>query len=121
MTPKYFSININGNNNQTKNTRLAATKYRINQEIKFLYCKKINERLYHVHLESATYWNVMWQYIQTTINVQLDRTMDPIYHKLNKKLYAIQEHGTNNKNTMTTKHTFYACLVNLTQNLAKIK
>ena len=104
--------------------KLAANKYRINQEIKILYCKKqkLNERLYHVHLECAMYWNVTWQYIQTTINVQLDRMMDPIYHRFNKKLDAIQKHGTYNKNAMiTTKHTFCASLVDLIQNLARIK
>ena len=40
LTPKYINIKINGNNNQTRKNRLAAIKYRINQEIKFLYCKK---------------------------------------------------------------------------------
>ena len=40
MAPKCFRIKINGNNRQNRNTRVAATKYRINQEIKFIYCKK---------------------------------------------------------------------------------
>ena len=55
LTPKYFSIKNSRNNNQSKNTRLAAIKYRINQEIKFLYCKKqkLSERLYHVRLERS--------------------------------------------------------------------
>ena len=110
LTPKYFSIKINGDNKQTKNTRIAATRYRINQEIKFLYCKKqkLNELLYNIHLECAKYWNVTWQYVQSTINAQLDKMMDSIYQKLNKELDAIQKHESHNKNTKeTTKHTFY--------------
>jgi hypothetical protein len=57
LTAKYFSIKINGNNRQSRNTRIAPTRYRINQEIKFLYCKKqkLNEPLYKIHLECAKY------------------------------------------------------------------
>ena len=33
LTPKYFDIKINGNSIQTRNTRLAATRYRINREL----------------------------------------------------------------------------------------
>jgi hypothetical protein len=29
LTPKYFSIKINGNSRQNRNTRIAATRYRI--------------------------------------------------------------------------------------------
>jgi len=67
LTPKCFSIKINGNR-QSRNTRIAATRYRINHNIKFLYCKKqkLNELLYKIHLECVKYWNVTWQYIQTT-------------------------------------------------------
>jgi len=55
LTTKYIHIKINGNNMHTKNTKIAATKYRLNQEIKFLYCKKqkLNEKLYKIHLECA--------------------------------------------------------------------
>ena len=61
MTPKYFSIKINRNSRQNKNTRIAATKYRLNKEIKFLCCskQKLNELLYKTHLECAYYWNIM--------------------------------------------------------------
>jgi hypothetical protein len=47
LTPKYINIKINGSNQQCKNTRKAAVRCRINQEIKFLYCKKqrLNEQL----------------------------------------------------------------------------
>ena len=84
LMPKYFNIKINSNNQQTKKTRLAAIKYWINQEIKFLYCKKqtVNDKLYHIHLECITYLNTMWQYIQTTVDTQLDKMMDNVYHRL---------------------------------------
>jgi hypothetical protein len=40
LIPKYIHFKINGNNTQSKKTTIAATKYRFNQEIKFLYCNK---------------------------------------------------------------------------------
>ena len=40
LTPKYISIKINGNSRQCTNTVKIATRYRVNQEIKFLYIKK---------------------------------------------------------------------------------
>jgi hypothetical protein len=57
----------------------------MNQEIKILYCKqqKLNELLYNIHLESAKYWDVAWQYIQTAVNAQLDKLMKSIHQKLN--------------------------------------
>jgi ABC-type phosphate transport system substrate-binding protein len=53
LTPKYIHVKINGNNMHSKNNKIAATKYRLNQEIRFLYCKKqkLNEKLYKMHLE----------------------------------------------------------------------
>jgi hypothetical protein len=40
LMPKYIHIKINRNNTHSKNTKTAATKYRLNLEIKLLYCKK---------------------------------------------------------------------------------
>jgi hypothetical protein len=37
LTPNYITIRINGNNRQCQNTITAASLFRINQEIKFLY------------------------------------------------------------------------------------
>jgi hypothetical protein len=37
LTPKYIRM-VSGNNTQSKRTTTAASKHRINQEIKFLYC-----------------------------------------------------------------------------------
>jgi hypothetical protein len=40
LTPKCISIRVNGNNKQSLKTLQNATRFRINQEIKFLYIKK---------------------------------------------------------------------------------
>jgi hypothetical protein len=62
LTPKYANMKINRNNRQTRNTKQAATRYRINQELKFLYCEKqqLSRKLYYTHLECTKYWNVTW-------------------------------------------------------------
>jgi hypothetical protein len=39
VTPKYIRIKVGGSNTQSKRTTIAATKFTINQDIKFLYCK----------------------------------------------------------------------------------
>ena len=60
LTRNYISINKNGNNRQCLNTIKAATQYRLNQELKFLYTKKnqtLNERLCKIHLECASMWH----------------------------------------------------------------
>jgi hypothetical protein len=52
LTPKYISIWVNGKNKQSQKTLQNAIRYRINQEIKFLYIKKekLDEQLYNIHL-----------------------------------------------------------------------
>jgi hypothetical protein len=40
LSPKYIHIAVNGNNQKSLNTKNAAVKYRINQELKYLYKKK---------------------------------------------------------------------------------
>jgi hypothetical protein len=42
LTPNYISIKINGENSQCQRTIKAATQYRLNQELKFLYVKNKN-------------------------------------------------------------------------------
>jgi hypothetical protein len=100
LTLKYIHIKINGNNTQSKMTITAATKYRFNQEIKFLYRKKQNqnEQLYRTYLECTNNWNGVWHYTQTTTNSQLDKVIDTLYEKLNKKLDALQGHKPVNHN-----------------------
>jgi hypothetical protein len=59
LKPNYINIKINGEKSQNKTTTTNVIKYRINQEIKFLYCKKqnINQQLYRIHLKCAHYCN----------------------------------------------------------------
>jgi hypothetical protein len=47
------------------NNQRDATQYRINQEIKYLYNKKLklNEQLYKLHLECADNWPNTWPII----------------------------------------------------------
>jgi len=70
LTPKYISIKINDNSRQCTNTLKIATRYRINQEIKFLYIKKakLNQLLYTKHLECAAQWPTSWATIQKSID-----------------------------------------------------
>ena len=52
IKPKYINIKSKNNNTQDKRTTTMAIKYRINQELKFLYSKKqkLNTTLYKAHL-----------------------------------------------------------------------
>ena len=63
---------------QDKKTTINATRFRINQEIKFQYRKKqhLNQRLYYPHLEGAHHYNGLWQHIQEYIDEQISRLMD---------------------------------------------
>ena len=62
LTQTYINIHRNGNNKQCQRTKRAATQYRLNQEIKFLYTKKqkLNEQLYKLFLICADSWQNMW-------------------------------------------------------------
>jgi len=42
LTPNYINIRVNGNNTRSQKTKHTAIRYRINQELKFLYIKKNN-------------------------------------------------------------------------------
>jgi len=55
IKPNYINIRINGKSQQDKKTITNAIRFRINQEIKFLYQKKqhLNQQLYYKHLECA--------------------------------------------------------------------
>jgi hypothetical protein len=66
LKQNYINIKINGQKPQDKKTKINATRFRIDQEIKFLYRKKqhLNQRLYYLHLEGARHYNRMWQHIQ---------------------------------------------------------
>ena len=73
-------------------TTINAIRFRINQEIKFLYRKKqyLNHRLYYLHLDCAHKYNGMWQHIQECIDEQVIRLMDILFQKLNNKLDAVR-------------------------------
>ena len=88
LAPKYITINISHNSRQSIDTQKAATHYRINQEIKFLYLKKarLNEQLYKKHLECAATWPRIWTSIQQIIDSNLQGEMEQHYTSLNKKL-----------------------------------
>jgi hypothetical protein len=62
LQTKYIQIKIKGNNKQNQNTKTAAIKFRLNQDIKFLYKKKqtLNNTLYKQHLEGANKWGETW-------------------------------------------------------------
>jgi len=66
LKPNYINIKVNGRKPQDKKTTINAIKFRTNQEIKFLYCKKhnLNQQLHHLHLEGTHQYNGMWQHIQ---------------------------------------------------------
>ena len=61
LKPNYIKLTINGKTQRDKKTITNAIRFRINQEIKFLYCKKqqLNQQLYRVHLEGAYQHNDM--------------------------------------------------------------
>jgi hypothetical protein len=40
LTPSYIDIKVSGDNERSRKTKNAATKHRINTELKFLYKKK---------------------------------------------------------------------------------
>jgi hypothetical protein len=92
LTPNYICIKIKGNNPQCRKTIKAATLYRLNQELKFLYVKKqnLNEQLYKLHLECASSWQKSWHLIQSSIDYKL-RQMETHYTHLNKKVDHLQE------------------------------
>ena len=85
LSPEYIFIKIKGRNWQCTNTLRAATHYRIDQEIKFLYIKKnkLNEQLYAKHRECATTWPTCWTTIHKIIDSNLQLEMETHYDKLN--------------------------------------
>jgi hypothetical protein len=77
LTPKYINIQIKGNSRQNQNTKKKTKgvgKFRLRQELKFLYIKqqKLNEKLYHTHLECANQWTGIWSDLQDSVNRKLN-------------------------------------------------
>ena len=57
----------------------------------------------------------MWQYIQTSLDSQLDKMMVTVYRKLNKKLDTLQEPKSATHNKETKKHKSHSRLINQTE------
>ena len=96
-------------------TTAHAVRFRITQEIKFLYKKKqhLNQQLYRTHLQNAQQYEGMWQHIQHVIDEQLHKQMENQYQKLNRKLDRLMN-STNKQNTQKTVN-FQPRIVNLSQ------
>jgi len=92
LTPSYINIEVSGTNPQSQETKNVAIRYRINQELKFLYAKKpLSRQLYNIHLECAVLWPSTWQLIQTMIDRKLQQQMEMCYKHINKKLECLQQ------------------------------
>ena len=92
----YINIRINGQKQQDKKTKTLAIRYRIKQEIKFLYRKKqeLNQRLNIKHLKCFQHYKGMWQYIQENIKAKLSKDMDTVYERFNRKLNSLTQQNS---------------------------
>jgi len=107
LRPSYIHFKRNDKTPCDRKTMSSAVRYRINQEIKFLYCKKqnLNIQLYQAHLNCANQCNIVWQHTQNSIDSKLNEKMNTVYNKLNKKLDSLIKqtqtihYGTKNTNT----------------------
>jgi len=90
LTPAYVNICINGKK-QCQKTLRTANQYRINQEIKFLYTKriKLNEQLFKLHLKCAENWPRICPIIIQSIDYKLTEEMETHYSNLNRKLGVV--------------------------------
>jgi hypothetical protein len=118
LTSNYINIKINGNNRQCNNTIRTAVRYRLNQEIKFLYIKKqkLNEQLYKRHLKCAATWHNTWLFIQNHIDGNLQLETEALYDNLNRKIEnRINKQLRKTGNHQPNQHQrFYQRTINLT-------
>jgi hypothetical protein len=112
----YINIKINGRKQQDRKTTTPAIRYRINQEIKFLYCKKqhLNQQLYNIHLECAQHYDRMWQYVQNNIDSKLSEDMNKLYERLNCKLDLLTQKTKNQNKHKENTQTENSRVINLT-------
>ena len=117
LTPTYINIHINGNNKQCRRTQRAATQYRLDQEIKFLYTKKqkLNEQLYKLFLICADSWQNIWPIIRQNIDDKLTQEMEIQYGNLNRKLDTLQAKQRRENTTSNQQEHFYPRTANLTK------
>ena len=118
LTPNYINIKINGNNRQCNNTIRTAVRYRLNQEIKFLYIKKqkLNDQLYKHQLKCAATWHNSWLFIQNHTDGNLQLETETLYDNLNRKIdNLINKQIRKLGNHQPNQHQrFYQCTINLT-------
>ena len=70
LKPQCIHFKTNGKTPQDRKTVFNEVRFRTNQEIKFLYCKKrnLNAQLYQTHLDCANQCNNVRQHIQNSID-----------------------------------------------------
>jgi len=105
-------------NQQCQKTLRTANQYCINQEIKFIYTKKIklNEQLFKIHLKCADNWQRIWPIIIQSIDYKLTKEMETHYNNINRKLDKLQREKQTKRKTDThhQRTQFYTRMVNLT-------
>jgi len=91
LTPSCVNIRINGKKQQCQKTLRTANQYLINQEIKFLYTKKIklDEQFFKLHLKCADNWQRIWHIIIQSIDYKLTKEMETHYNNLYCKLGVV--------------------------------
>jgi hypothetical protein len=67
-----------------------------------------------MHLEGAQQCSGMWQHIHNSIDTQINRLMDNLYQKLNKKLDTLTKQTQTKHNNEKNAFTFHSRLINLT-------
>jgi hypothetical protein len=119
VRPRYINTKVSGDKKRTQNTKNAAIRHRISQELRFQYAKKqqLNEQLYKTHLECATQWATILQMIQSTIDSKIQQVMEAHYNHLNKKLDQLLQNQPKKATKSTRReerHQFYTGIENLT-------
>ena len=106
LKPNYIDIIIKGNKPQDRKTTINEVRYRLNQEIKFLYCKKqnLNHQLYNIQFKCMHCSNGMWQHMQSSIDSQVNDFMDKTY-QTQQKIGLINKAETDGTQHHTKKHT----------------
>ena len=116
VIPNYAKIKINETSRMARKTEQFASKYRIKEEIKFLYGKKIslNLAVYKAHLE--LYNNVHPALCDTIIQHINQYVKNKIRFQKNKQTNKIGRliSNQNNDKFNSEKHAFYPRLINMT-------
>jgi ribosome-associated translation inhibitor RaiA len=133
IKPKYIHFNTK---NRTVRDRLTidnAVAFRINQEIKFLFCKKqnLNNQLLQLHLQAASLFNKKcdsyqaisyhtcicnsaWQWILLSIEEKQSKILNDIYRRLNQKLDSLTQEIHKHKEKIH-KHFMNGRVINLSR------